>query len=41
MNEVAAKMEKDERCNEPYKQSLNLVPAGASFVIGEYSHLNV
>ena len=26
MNEVVAKMEKDERCNESYRQSLDLLP---------------
>lgn len=41
MNEVVAKMEKDERCNESYKQSLNLLPTGASFIIGEFSRLSV
>jgi uncharacterized protein YbaA (DUF1428 family) len=41
MNVVVAKMEKDERCNESHKQSLNLLPSGASFIIGEFSRLNV
>ena len=41
MNEVVAKMEKDERCNESYKQSLDLLPSGTSFIIGEFSRLSV
>jgi hypothetical protein len=41
MNEVVAKMEKDERCNESHNQSLNLLSSGASFIIGEFSRINV
>ena len=41
MNEVVAKMEKDERCDESYRQSLDLLPSGTSFIMGEFSRLSV
>jgi uncharacterized protein YbaA (DUF1428 family) len=39
MKEVIAKMEKDERCERSYKQSLDLLTPGAVFIIGEFDRL--
>jgi uncharacterized protein YbaA (DUF1428 family) len=41
MNEVMAKMEKDERMGPLMKQSVDLLPSGASFIIGEFDRLSV
>lgn len=39
MKEVIAKMEKDERCERSYKQSLELLTPGAVFILGEFDRL--
>lgn len=39
MKEVIAKMEKDERCQRSYKQSLKLLTPGAVFILGEFERL--
>lgn len=39
MKEVIAKMEKDERCERSYKQSLDLLTPGAVFILGEFDRL--
>jgi len=39
MNEVMAKMEKDERMGESMKQSMALLPSGAKFIMGEFERL--
>lgn len=39
MKEVIAKMEKDERCERSYKQSLDLLTPGGVFIMGEFDRL--
>jgi hypothetical protein len=39
MEEVIAKMEKDDM-GRLYKQSLDLITLGTSFIPGEFNHLN-
>lgn len=39
MREVIARMEKDERCQRSYKQSLDLVAPGTIFITGEFGRL--
>lgn len=39
MKEVIANMEKDERCERSYKQSLELLTPGAVFILGEFGRL--
>lgn len=41
MNEVMARMEKDERMGPLMKQSVDLLPLGAKFIIGEFDRLSV
>jgi uncharacterized protein YbaA (DUF1428 family) len=41
MNEVMAKMEKDERTGQMMKQSMNLLPQGAKFIVGDFERLSV
>ena len=41
MNEVIAKMEKDERAGQMMKQSMDLLPQGAKFIIGDFERLSV
>lgn len=41
MNEVMAKTEKDERMEPMMKQSLDLLPPGAKFIVGDFERLNV
>lgn len=41
MNEVMAKMEKDERAGQMMKQSMDLLPKGAKFIIGDFERLSV
>ena len=41
MEEVIAKMEKDENMGRLYKQSLDLITPGTSFILGEFNRLNV
>jgi uncharacterized protein YbaA (DUF1428 family) len=41
MNEVMAKIEKDERAGQMMKQSMDLLPSGAKFIIGDFERLNV
>jgi uncharacterized protein YbaA (DUF1428 family) len=41
MNEVMAKMEKDERMGSMMKQSMELLPQGAKFIVGDFERLNV
>jgi uncharacterized protein YbaA (DUF1428 family) len=41
MNEVMAKMEKDERAGQMMKQSMDLLPSGAKFIIGDFERLSV
>jgi uncharacterized protein YbaA (DUF1428 family) len=41
MNEVMAKMEKDERAGQMMKQSMDLLPSGAKFIVGDFERLNV
>jgi uncharacterized protein YbaA (DUF1428 family) len=41
MVEVIAKMTNDERCEQSYKQSLELLPSGAKFITGSFDRLIV
>jgi uncharacterized protein YbaA (DUF1428 family) len=41
MNEVIAKMQNDERCEKSYKQSMDLLTPGTSFIMGEFSRLRI
>jgi uncharacterized protein YbaA (DUF1428 family) len=41
MNEVMAKMEKDERAGVMMKQSMDLLPRGAKFIVGDFERLSV
>jgi uncharacterized protein YbaA (DUF1428 family) len=41
MNEVIAKIEKDERAGQMMKQSMDLLPSGAKFIVGDFERLNV
>jgi uncharacterized protein YbaA (DUF1428 family) len=41
MKEVMAKMEKDERAGEMMKQSMDLIPPGAKFIVGDFERLKV
>jgi uncharacterized protein YbaA (DUF1428 family) len=41
MNEVMAKMEKDERTGQMMKQSMDLLPQGAKFIVGDFERLSV
>ncbi|HXW11330.1 MAG TPA: DUF1428 family protein [Nitrososphaeraceae archaeon] len=41
MNEVMTKMEKDERTGQMMKQSMDLLPQGAKFIVGDFERLNV
>jgi uncharacterized protein YbaA (DUF1428 family) len=41
MEEVIAKMAKDERCERSYKQSLELLPSGVKFITGSFDRLIV
>ncbi|MGA7370505.1 MAG: DUF1428 family protein [Nitrososphaeraceae archaeon] len=41
MNEVMAKMEKDERMGPMMKQSMDLLPPGAKFIVGDFERLSV
>jgi uncharacterized protein YbaA (DUF1428 family) len=41
MNEVMAKMEKDERAGQMMKQSMDLLPAGTKFIVGDFERLTV
>ena len=41
MEEVIAKMEKDEDMGRLYKQSLDLITPGTSFILGEFNRLNL
>jgi len=41
MNEVLAKMEKDERAGQMMKQSMDLLPQGARFIVGDFERLSV
>ena len=41
MNEVLAKMEKDERASQLMKQSMVLLPPGAKFIEGIFERLSV
>jgi uncharacterized protein YbaA (DUF1428 family) len=41
MNEVMAKMEKDERSGQMMKQSMDLLPPGAKFIVGDFERLSV
>jgi len=41
MQEVMVKMEKDERAGEMMKQSMDLLPPGAKFIVGDFERLKV
>jgi hypothetical protein len=41
MKEVMVKMEKDERAGEMMKQSMDLLPPGAKFIVGDFERLKV
>ena len=41
MNEVIAKMEKDKRAGQMMKQSVDLLPQGAKFIVGDFERLTV
>lgn len=41
MNEVMAKMEKDERMIQMMKQSMDLLPQGAKFIVGDFERISV
>jgi hypothetical protein len=36
-----ARMEKDERMGEMMKQSMDLIPPGAKFIVGDFERLKV
>jgi hypothetical protein len=40
-DEVGAKMQNDENMERLYKQSVDLLSTGSSFVMGEFSRLEV
>ena len=40
-DEVGAQMQNDENMERLYKQSMDLLSPGSSFVMGEFSHLKV
>jgi hypothetical protein len=40
-DEVIARMGKDEACEQLYKQSVDLLTPGTSFIIGEFGRVNV
>jgi hypothetical protein len=40
-DEVIARMGKDEACEQLYKQSVELLTPGTSFIIGEFERVNV
>ena len=39
MNEVMAKMEKDDKAGQMMKQSMDLLPPGAKFIVGDSKRL--
>lgn len=41
MNEVMTKMENDQRAGQMMKQSMDLLPQGAKFIVGDFERLNV
>jgi hypothetical protein len=41
MEEVIAKMEKDENMGRLYKQSLDLISPGTSFILGEFNRMKI
>ena len=41
MEEVIAKMEKDEEMGRLYKQSLDLITPGTSFILGEFNRMKI
>jgi uncharacterized protein YbaA (DUF1428 family) len=41
MEEVIAKMEKDEDMGRLYKQSLDLITPGTSFILGEFNRMKI
>ncbi|MGA9316532.1 MAG: DUF1428 family protein [Nitrososphaeraceae archaeon] len=41
MNEVMTKMEKDEGAGQMMKQSMDLLPPGAKFIVGDFERLSV
>jgi uncharacterized protein YbaA (DUF1428 family) len=41
MNEVMAKMEKDERAGQMMKQSMDLLPPGAKFIVGDFERISI
>jgi uncharacterized protein YbaA (DUF1428 family) len=41
MEEVIAKMEKDENMGRLYKQSLDLITPGTSFTLGEFNRMKI
>ena len=41
MEEVIAKMEKDENMGRLYKQSLDLITPGTSFILGEFNRMKI
>jgi uncharacterized protein YbaA (DUF1428 family) len=41
MNEVLTKIDKDERAGLMMKQSMDLLPQGAKFIVGDFERLSV
>jgi len=41
MNDLMAKMQKDERMEPLMKQSFDLISSGTSFIMGEFDRLSV
>jgi uncharacterized protein YbaA (DUF1428 family) len=41
MNEVLTKIDKDERTRQMMKQSMDLLPPGAKFIVGDFERLSV
>jgi uncharacterized protein YbaA (DUF1428 family) len=41
MNEFMAKIDKDERAGQMMKQSMDLLPQGAKFIVGDFERLSV
>jgi hypothetical protein len=41
MSEVLTRIDKDERARQMMKQSMDLLPQGAKFIVGDFERLSV
>ena len=41
MSEVLTKIDKDERARQMMKQSMDLLPQGAKFIVGDFERITV